>query len=324
MASFEFNPFTGTLDIVSEEDLSGYVPYTGASANVDLGSYYLICGGSQSGQSTIASGLVVNDDGGNLAADDFRVESVGEANAFVVDASANQILINVDLFINSTDLVVDTANSRVGIGTASPDTTLQVVGDTKFGDDNTNYASFATDGELTLTGTARVIKCITFQGNDLSQGSQGPDHTILGNYEGLSYDIGDDSVFTFILPNDWASGTDISVLCRWYINEAYATASGEIQWQVDWSAVPADESEAVDSPTHSGSDDSGDLNIPATAKTLTEDNVITISGASLSAGDEIGLKFSRIAIDDGTNPTADPVVTCIGVIYTADKLGAST
>ena len=54
---------------------------------------------------------------------------------------------------------------------------------------------------------------------------------------------------------------------------------------------------------------------------LTQTTVITISGASLSAGDEIGITFERIELVGGTDPTPDPVVTCIGVSYTADKLG---
>lgn len=33
-----FNPFTSKLDYVSVEDLSGYVPYVGATTNVDLGA----------------------------------------------------------------------------------------------------------------------------------------------------------------------------------------------------------------------------------------------------------------------------------------------
>jgi len=39
MVAWKFNPFTVTLDLVSEEDLSGYVPYSGATQNVDLGGY---------------------------------------------------------------------------------------------------------------------------------------------------------------------------------------------------------------------------------------------------------------------------------------------
>ncbi len=39
-----FNPLTGKMDYVSVEDLSGYVPYTGASSDVNLGSFALSAG----------------------------------------------------------------------------------------------------------------------------------------------------------------------------------------------------------------------------------------------------------------------------------------
>ena len=39
MSKFEFNPLSGQFDLVS--DLSGYVPYTGATSDVDLGVYGL-------------------------------------------------------------------------------------------------------------------------------------------------------------------------------------------------------------------------------------------------------------------------------------------
>jgi len=39
MVSYTFNPFTGKLDALSIEDLSPYVPYTGATADIDLGNY---------------------------------------------------------------------------------------------------------------------------------------------------------------------------------------------------------------------------------------------------------------------------------------------
>jgi len=64
-------------------------------------------GGSSSGQSTIASGLVVNEDGGNLTQDDFRVETGAQVNAFLINASAETAEFNVLLYakkgINITD-----------------------------------------------------------------------------------------------------------------------------------------------------------------------------------------------------------------------------
>ena len=75
---------------------------TGTDANIDLnltpkGTGGVICGGTATGQSTIAAGLVVNEDGGATANDDFRVETTSQVNAFVVDASADEVLLDVVL-----------------------------------------------------------------------------------------------------------------------------------------------------------------------------------------------------------------------------------
>ncbi len=190
--------------------------------------------------------------------------------------------------------------------------------------DATNYAQFAADGELTLAGTARVTKKLIVPKMQLEFGGTAPNQTTLGNYLGYSYDINDDSIVSTELPVDWAAGTDVIIEADWYINEAYATANGEIQWQAAWSACPHDSSEAVDAPTHTGTVTSGDVNIPATAKHLTETAIGTISGASLAAGDEIGITFERIALVGGVDPTADPVVINFYLKYTADKLGTAT
>ena len=49
------------------------------------------------GQSIIAQGLVVNEDGGILPGDDFRVETTSHASALLVDSSADQVIANVAL-----------------------------------------------------------------------------------------------------------------------------------------------------------------------------------------------------------------------------------
>lgn len=207
-----------------------------------------------------------------------------------------------------------------------PASNLRVNKPAFFGDGGTtNYSTFAADGELTLYGTARVYACQTFESTDLSPGASGATETQLGNYVGYAYTINDDTILTFPIEEleGWEAGTDVTVNIRYYINEAYATNSGETQWQAAWSACPSDATEAVDAPTHTGTIDSGDFNIPATAKFLKEETLGTIAGASLAVGDEIGITLKRVALDGGSNPTAEPVVTCIGCVYTRNKLGTA-
>ena len=194
-------------------------------------------------------------------------------------------------------------------------------GQTTLGDGGTtNYAQFAADGELNLFGTARVTTQIPIDNANLGKGSTAPSQVILGNYNGWEYTINDDTVFTFHLPHNWASGTDVVINIDWYINEA---GGDEIKWRIDWAATPHSATEAIDAPTHTGNSDTGDIVVPATAKYLTT-NSLTISGGSLSAEDQLGVKLSRIAITDGVNPGNDPVVVDVHIEYIADKLGKAT
>ena len=60
---------------------------------------------------------------------------------------------NIDVDIR-TDGVSYFNGGFIGIGTVTPDKSLQVVGETKFGDDNTNYVSTSATGDTSFTGSA--------------------------------------------------------------------------------------------------------------------------------------------------------------------------
>ncbi len=186
----------------------------------------------------------------------------------------------------------------------------------------TNYANFADDGELTLYGTARVEKAIDMAGATFEKGGTAPTAIVVGNYLAWEYTKNDDSVITFELPHDWASGTDLTIKVDWAVDDDFADVSGEVQWNVSWTATPHDASETL---THASTTlDPGDINIPANANTLTRTTMGTIAGASLAVEDEIGLKIERVALDGGNDPQKDPYITHIYVSYIADKLGEAT
>ncbi len=192
-----------------------------------------------------------------------------------------------------------------------------------FGTYDTNYLAIAADGELTLHGTARVIREFDIDVVNLAGGSSGVTTATMGVFVGSEFDKGDHVHGSFEVPVDWDSSTNIEFKIYWAIDEAYSSDK-EVRWVIDWAACPPNETEALDSPTHTGTMDFGDQNIPATAKYLTKTNGQEIAAASLSAGDLVGFTLERDSLDDGDDPSDDPVAFRIEVEYTANKLGEAT
>lgn len=130
---------------------------------------------------------------------------------------------------------------NVGIGTASPDTKLQVVGDFKSGDDNTNYLSLATDGELSLTGTARVTRHLRVGAGNWKPGAAAPTAAFDGVFCTLDFDnVADDEVYyTLIVPSRWDSSVDIEFVVDWYYDGAQD--NGTVCWGLEYKGVKAGE-----------------------------------------------------------------------------------
>jgi len=157
-----------------------------------------------------------------------------------------------------------------------------------------------------------------FSGVELTVGATAPTMVHRAPYNVPEFTIADDCSVQWPVPNDWHYNSDFVVWFRWGCNEAYGLANGEVRWQYLWEAVPNDMSEAIGAPTHTGTGNTGDINIPAVANTVTEVQLLcTITGAAaaLVAGDTIGLNIERIALVAGVNPTAEPYILTVGVDY---------
>lgn len=173
-------------------------------------------------------------------------------------------------------------------------------------------------GTLTVSSLNSHSKHIDIQNADLGKGATAPSQVIIGNNSGWEYSINDDSHMTFLLPHDWEDGTDLIINVCWAIDEAFVTNSGEVRWEAQWSATAIGEDVSVAGTT----DNSGDINIPTLAYDFIESIVETIPGASLSAGDIIGMDIRRVAIDGGTpNPGTDPAILAVHIEYTSNILG---
>jgi len=235
---------------------------------------------------------------------------------------------------NGVTRITILGNGNVGIGTISPIGKFHVSGDAepnlfvvdagedevRIGDWDTNYTAFAVSGLQTMVGTARVYKEIQITVEGLKPGATAPTEAIIGNYSVLQFaGVGStDEVFTiFHIPNDWAEGTDITVHIHWAPTNANA---GNVLWQMTWDATESDNNEFISDAgtTVSISDATQSLQ-----DELLESGNMTISGASLTLEDTIGIRIFRVP--SGPDTYASPAsLVFVEFRYTSDKLGLAT
>lgn len=228
---------------------------------------------------------------------------------------------NIDL--NAKEVTNGTLNAMVlkGTFTASGTVTFPsiTIGGTLQTGGVANYTLFAADGKQTMVGTARVVKDVEIPLTAFGKGVAAPATVYIGNYIGYEYSVNDTAYFCTEVPYDWDSTSDLKIELHWYIDEAYATApNGEVRWNLIYTATKEDGSEAVDAAT--ATIDSGDINIPATAKRLVQTE-LAIPAAGLQAHDVIGVQVKRVALVGGNNPTAKPTLIGALIEYYSNKLG---
>lgn len=208
---------------------------------------------------------------------------------------------------------------------AAPVKTIQVsaAGNTSIGDSTpTNYTNFGANGRITLNGTARVEKNLNLDIDGLAAGGAAPAINRTGNYYGYSFNIADDGyIKSFEIPYDCDLSLAIELKIHWFIDEAYGLGNGEIKWGIHYTACKEDATEAVDGV--SSDLDTGDINIPATAKFLTG-NTITFPGGTFEAHDVLAINVERLALTAGADPVADPVIVSLEIEYIANSLGLAT
>lgn len=171
------------------------------------------------------------------------------------------------------------------------------------------------DGNASWASITPPSKHIAILPANLGKGATAPTEIIVGNFTGWEFTINDDAVFTVPSAHDMDASHDVALHITWVVNEAYATNSGEVQWQMNWSALDYSAVESVTAPTHSGTVATGDINIPATANTAIHTTSLIIPAASISALDVFGFTLKRIALVGGSNPTADPTIIDVHLEY---------
>lgn len=212
------------------------------------------------------------------------------------------------------------SGGNVGINTDTPDTKLQVVGTTKLGDDNTNFASFAGDGELTLTGTARVKKHIHLPVNSFTLGSTAPTAAVIGHFAVFQFSnvTTQTAVSTFHIPNDWDTTTDMTIHIHWAPVDANA---GDVVWDIDYKSVKSENDEIITGTQRS-------LTVTDSTQTrqdeLLKTTELTIPAGDLQVNDALGICISRDTDDENDTYGSAASLVLIEIEYTANSLGEAT
>jgi hypothetical protein len=204
----------------------------------------------------------------------------------------------------------------VGIGTGTPDTNLQVVGDARIGADTTNYAEFKTDGELNLHGTARVNKQLQIPlGAIQAPGTKPPtlvEKGLNGAYE-YSATVAQTSS-TVVQPRfDMDRSIAPSINIVW----SSPSTTGICRWKLEY--LYRQEGEDLSETTPDGT-----IYINVSPDDTTADGmVITYFNLPTVGADEKGiwLRFTRDADNAADTMTGKAYTYGGSLYYTANKLG---
>ncbi|HSD12931.1 MAG TPA: hypothetical protein VLC10_05215, partial [Patescibacteria group bacterium] len=171
----------------------------------------------------VAQGYALNAD----LLDDLDTSSIGGSVAFIpaTDGSGN-LTLTKDLNVDSATLFVDSANGRVGVGTAAPATRLQVTGDTAVTGDYfvDSDGSSLNDHGYFITPIAEGAPLVSAAGQGLCTDSLTTPTKVYmdGNGDCTPGNGGADAVLVFD-----SAGATVAVTSAWAFNDADTDCDGD-------------------------------------------------------------------------------------------------
>ena len=192
------------------------------------------------GGSTLPTTAAIALSGGDVLLDNtmgiaWRDSTATELGRFIEVFSDNHFYLSANktgskMFLRTngttTAMMIDEAQ-KIGMGTTTPDTKLQVVGDLKVGDDNTNYTNFDTTGHQTMVGTAQPWEDLRIEPSARTTSANAPTFekwydNAAGTSRGVYLYSFDNALeanekevfFTMQMPHAWNGGA-ISVHVHW-------------------------------------------------------------------------------------------------------------
>ena len=180
--------------------------------------------------------------------DGLMFDFVTTNNTVDLTGTGSLVFLTLSSLALTTDTVVTlTTNTKLqlrdtGIGLYSQaDTFLDIFADgaVRIGDSSsgapTNYTNFAPDGELTLVGTARVLRSVDFEPVAVKKGGVGPADSDEDGFPIHDYDsTNDESVHIhWEIPHDYASAGEIHLHVEFFVDTA-PVGDANVTWGVEY------------------------------------------------------------------------------------------
>lgn len=207
-----------------------------------------------------ANGAGYFTDGSNTVAlaDGFSAIQLGDGNTItwgtangVIEAGATSDTITFKTGATNLALTLDGQNDTANFDDWDITTTGTITGGAStFGDGGTtNYASFASDGLLSLVGTARVKRLVNLPISSATQGASAPSKMVVGNVPVFVFTSNppeQSAFFAGSIPHDWSDGTDFTLQIYWAPTTAGA---GDVVWKIEYSIIRPENNELLTKAT---------------------------------------------------------------------------
>lgn len=220
---------------------------------------------------------------------------------------------------NDSDFTIESRNKNIFYVDASADTLA--VGDTA----GSNYATWASDGEYTMAGTARVYKTCTVRFNhSIITGTGKPTVVTLGAHSGFSlpvYNNDDEELFSCVsLPADLDTTENMTAYIGCYLDTANNTKKFKLQ--VSWTIDDLAAHDVLSATTTDVATETTTGNVNQYTSYKPSFAIASVA-AGAAAGNKIGIRIRRLAAS-GDEIAGEVVVCGLALRYVSNKLGTAT